>query len=111
MTPIEEKAQAYAEDKATALGLPPNNKFQPMYLSEVKKAIEAAYLQCANDILALPLSERLTEEEKEKIRSKYNEVKELSCAIGDNEMFAGDEAVFEWLFGSDFFKEGGNDGE
>lgn len=48
----------------------------------------------------------LSEEQREAIRKKYAEVKEISAVIGDNEFFAGDEAVFEWLFGSEFFKKG-----
>lgn len=104
MRTIEQKAQAYAEDKATALGLPPNNKFQPMYLNEVKKAIEAAYLAGTKDILSLPLCERLTEEEKEKIRGFYNGetfgeldfIELISC-----------RRILTALLGPDFFKEGG----
>lgn len=104
MTPIEEKAQAFAESQIDGMEFA-NEYERQCALNNYKYA----YLQGSNDILSLPLSERLTEEEKEKIRAKYNEVKELSLAIGDNEMFAGDEAVFEWLFGSDFLEEGGND--
>ena len=106
MTPIEEKAQAYAEDKATAIGLPPNNKFQPMYLSEVKKALEAAYLTGANAVLSLPLSERLTEEEKEKIRDEFKAWKQFA-GTKDDTMAKGAMAALVEVFSPDFFNEGG----
>lgn len=48
----------------------------------------------------------LSEEQREAIRAKYAEVKEISLVLGNSEIFAGDEAVFEWLFGSEFFKKG-----
>lgn len=48
----------------------------------------------------------LSEEQREAIRTKYAEVKEISLVLGNSEIFAGDEAVFEWLFGTEFFKKG-----
>ncbi len=48
----------------------------------------------------------LSEEQREAIRTKYAEVKEISLVLGNSEIFAGDEAVFEWLFGEEFFKKG-----
>lgn len=52
-------------------------------------------------LMQQPLSERLTEEEKEKIRAKYNELKSLNSI--SNEMFADDTAILDWLFGKDLF--------
>lgn len=48
----------------------------------------------------------LSEEQREAIRNKYAEVKEIPLVLGNSEIFAGDEAMFEWLFGSEFFKKG-----
>lgn len=45
----------------------------------------------------------LSEEQREAIRTKYAEVKEITLVLGNSEIFAGDEAVFEWLFGKEFF--------
>ena len=104
MTPTEEKAQAYAEKRTNELTrfseCPPRRN--------IECSIEQAYLAGANDILALPLSERLTEEEKEKIRGFYDGetfgeldfIELISC-----------RRILVSLLGSDFFKEGGNDGE
>lgn len=92
MPPIEEKAQAYAENVRGSLGLNPYNE------------IESAYLQGANDILSLPLCERLTEEEKVKIRALYCLT---NCDCGYAPVTIG---ALKQIFGSDFFKEGGNDG-
>ena len=114
MTPTEEKAQAYADTRYGKViddicrGIP-----------AVNDALRRAYLAGAKGILSLPLSERLTEEEKEKIRAMYKEteswleetrtpekihdpIRLIAVALQDR---------FEQIFGTDFFKEGGNDGE
>lgn len=64
---------------------------------------EECFIQGADWLMQQPLSERLTDEEKEKIRAKYNELKSLNAIT--NEMFADDTAILEWLFGADLFKE------
>ena len=69
----------------------------------IDELIESAFEKGAQWLMTQPLSDRLTEEEKEKIKAKYNELKSLNSIT--NEMFADDTAVLEWLFGSDLFKE------
>lgn len=54
-------------------------------------------------LLQQPLVERLSELEMVNIRKKYLELKELNSL--SNDMFSDDTAMFEWLFGKDFFKE------
>lgn len=76
-----------------------------------EKYINASYAFCnevfdgfisgADWLMQQPLSERLTDEEKEKIRAKYNELKSLNSI--SNEMFADDTAILDWLFGKDLF--------
>ncbi|MBD5332204.1 MAG: hypothetical protein HDR97_00425 [Bacteroides sp.] len=61
------------------------------------------FRQGADWIMQQPLSERLTEDEKEKIKAKYNELKSLNSIT--NEMFADDTAILEWLFGKGLFNE------
>ena len=65
-----------------------------------------AYLQGAKDILSLPLCERLTEEEKVKIRGFYNG--ETFGELDFLELISC-RRILASLLGSDFFKEGGND--
>lgn len=50
----------------------------------------------------------LTEEQREIIRTKYREMREVSIVLGNSEIFAGDEVIFEWLFGKKMFEKGGN---
>lgn len=104
MAKIEDKARDYAENKATALGLPPNNKFQPIYLSEVKKSLEAAYLQGAKDILALPLADRLTEDERESIIGWYNGRMDDIAKAEEKEaiLYRGEINMLRVLFGDGF---------
>ena len=56
-----------------------------------------------NWLLSQPLTDRLTDEEKERIKAKYNELKSLNSIT--NEMFADDTAILEWLFGKELFNE------
>ena len=114
MTPIEEKAQAYADTRYGKViddicrGTP-----------AVNVALKQAYLAGANAVLTLPLSERLTEEEKVKIRAMYKEAEEWLVETRTPEKIYDPIRLiavalqdrFEQIFGSDFFKEGGNDGE
>lgn len=65
--------------------------------------LQEVFERGADWLMQQPLSERLTEEEREKIRAKYNELKSLNSI--SNEMFADDTAILDWLFGADLFKE------
>ena len=44
----------------------------------------------------------LTEEQREAIRAKYLEIKKINDMTYG--MFLDDTALFEWLFGKDFFE-------
>ncbi|MBD5367291.1 MAG: hypothetical protein HDR82_09910 [Bacteroides sp.] len=63
--------------------------------------IEDAFEACAQWLMQQPLSDRLTDEEKERIKAKYNELKSLNSIT--NDMFADDTAILEWLFGKELF--------
>ena len=55
----------------------------------------------ASWLIQQPLADRMTDEEKEKIKAKFNELKSLNSIT--NEMFADDTAILEWLFGKELF--------
>lgn len=61
------------------------------------------FMHGANHIMALPLRDRLTEAEKEKIRAEYANTYPLDpdCGVA-NILIKG---VLERIFGADFFKE------
>lgn len=73
------------------------------YDAESRLCFIDGVVACADWLMQQPLSERLTDEEKEKIRAKYNELKSLNAIT--NKMFADDTAILDWLFGADLFKE------
>lgn len=58
----------------------------------------------ANYVYGLPLSSRLTEAEKERVRKEYANTypNDIDCGV-ENMLIQG---VLERIFGSDFFKEG-----
>ena len=77
-----------------------NNPFdEPAY----DKRFYDGFMACANWLMQQPLADRLTEEEKKKIKAKYNELKSLNSIT--NDMFDDDAAILEWLFGKDLFNE------
>lgn len=55
-------------------------------------------------VFALPLAERLTQEEKERVRAIYNR-KRFGTEYS-NEVKWMEKQLLEHLFGADFFKEG-----
>lgn len=63
------------------------------------------FVDGANALMLLPLSERLNEDEKERIRCNYVAARDGywdEC----NDMNIAVESVLESIFGADFFKEG-----
>lgn len=80
-----------------------NTEFQldELGYDKLEMLIEDAFIAGAKWYESLPLAEKLTEEEQEKIRAKYSELKKLNLIT--NDMFADDVAIFEWLFGTDMF--------
>ena len=66
-------------------------------------SVREAFKNGANWLMQQPLSDRLTEEEKERIKAKYNELKSLNSIT--NDMFADDTAILEWLFGKELFNQ------
>ena len=54
-------------------------------------------------LMQQPLADRLTDEEKERIKAKHSELKSLNSI--SNEMFADDTAILEWLFGKELFNK------
>lgn len=69
----------------------------------VRSIADKAFKAGASWLMQQPLSDRLTEAEKERIKAKYNELKSLNSIT--NDMFADDAAILEWLFGKDLFNE------
>lgn len=57
----------------------------------------------SNEVMAMPLSDRLTAEEKERVRKEYANTypNDIDCGV-ENMLIQG---VLERIFGSDFFKE------
>ena len=70
---------------------------------DLKPITKQAFKRGANWLMQQPLANRLTDEEKEKIKAKYNELKSLNSIT--NDMFADDTAILEWLFGKELFNE------
>lgn len=65
----------------------------------------------ANGFLALPLAQRMTAEEKERVRRIHMEFKYLYAKHKDSvfkfaEVYKGQYELLESIFGADFFKEG-----
>ena len=69
----------------------------------IDELVESAFEKGAQWLMQQPLADRLTEEEKEKIKAKYNELKSLNSIT--DEMFADDTAILEWLFDKELFNE------
>lgn len=70
------------------------------------EAISDAFESGAEYIMSLPLASRLTAEEKERVRTKYNAAK-IGATEFDSPECADLMDMLEDIFGADFFKEGG----
>lgn len=104
-TKAEERARAYADDTEKAIKeCYPNAADDAQFNAELAYN---AYLRSVEDIMELPLTERLTEEEKEKTRVFYEAMYGLKL---DTHQIGAVNIALEYLhgiFGTDFFKEGG----
>lgn len=61
-----------------------------------------------NYVLSLPLTERLTEEEKEQMRFTHKAANKFMVSANNPymaEVFKGQKCLLESIFGADFFKE------
>ena len=76
MKTIEEKAKAYAEK----YWLDYAQSTLPIPWTEVKESIKSIYLAGAAEALALPLADRLTEEEIERVTGLYLSPAEIEGA-------------------------------
>ena len=123
---IEEAAVGYAADKmCVALGLTPGciNRTDALIPKFCGRDIEEAYEDGENRIMSLPLSGRMTAEEKERVKGIYKEElgmaqhfhlkakasNDISCRqhyYGLREHYISRIILLEIIFGSDFFKEG-----
>ena len=88
---IEEAAKDYAYD----IG---DSDWECMRLQD-------AFIDGINHIMQLPLCDRLTAEEKERMRTKYNGAK-IGATEFDSPECADLMYILERIFGTDFFKEG-----
>lgn len=107
MKTIEEKAYEYAKEISLSYVV---FGASTLICDAIKEVAERAYLKCYEDIIEIPLSERLTEGEKTKVNHIYKSLcseemnacnYEESCASN-----RGKEVLYD-IFGADFFKEGG----
>lgn len=69
------------------------------------EAISDAFESGAEYIMSLPLASRLTVEEKERVRTKYNAAK-IGATEFDSPECADLMDILEDIFSTDFFKEG-----
>lgn len=78
-----------------------------IYNPELYDLIVDAYKASAERLMSLPLASRLTAEEKERVKAKYNAAK-IGATECDSVECAEFMDMLEDLFGADFFKEGGD---
>lgn len=104
MVTIEEKAQEYAKKTSLPYGV---FGASTQVCDAIKEVAEKAYLKCYEDIMALPLSEKLTEGEKVKIRKMFHEATEDASSDYVIIFRIGLCFALRSLFGFDFFKGGG----
>lgn len=113
---IEDAAVGYAADKmCVTLGLTPGciNRTDALIPKFCGRDIEEAYEDGENRIMSLPLSERLTAEEKDRVRKEYAEAQswldEKPTSDGYNSHLrvcaVAIQTRLESIFGSDFFKD------
>lgn len=102
MTTIEEKAQAYAW--SIQKGYFPNQCIPNDVIADEARI---AYIQCYKDIISQPLAERLTEEEKSKMRNMFNEALETAPCNEVGLFRVGILFTLRSIFGYDFFKDEG----
>lgn len=120
MSKIEGLAKEYAE------GIVDGLSFHHSSPREVGQMVEDAYMDGANTLMSFPLTDRLTAEEKERIKYYYEwyrenaewnrkkalELDKKEVTLGDS-MFIADSLyvyatkmnLLESIFGKDFFKE------
>jgi hypothetical protein len=71
-------------------------------------AIESLLIEFASELMKLPLADRLTESEKEKIREQYDEVRIFTENIDPceemSEYYLGQKVVLERIFGKELFE-------
>lgn len=72
-------------------------------------AIESLLIEFASELMKLPLADRLTDSEKEKIREQYDEVRiftENTDPCGEtSEYYMGQKVVLERIFGKELFEQ------
>lgn len=122
---IEEAAVGYAADKmCVALGLTPGciNRTDALIPKFCGRDIEEAYEDGENRIMSLPLSGRMTADEKERVRKEYANIlskaayyKSKMSKVDDPicithhcnslEFYVAQIKLLESIFGKNFFKE------
>lgn len=94
---IEEAAKAYVESADTwSYGYEENH--------DITEQMQESFKAGANHVYGLPLSQRLTAEEKERMRKEYANTYPLDPDCGVANILI--QGVLERIFGKDFFKEG-----
>lgn len=101
---IEELAKQYAEDMCPigdycgGVYDEQRNCDLPIYIDDAKSVLEWLFNK--------PLGDRLTAEEKERVRKEYWQAAKDWIGIGDARGYCRTCIALEEVFGADFFKEG-----
>mgnify|MGYP001308003279 CR=1 FL=1 len=100
---IEELAKQYAEDMCPigdycgGVYDEQRNSDLPIYADDAKSVLSWLFSK--------PLSQRLTAEEKERVRKEYWQAARDWIGIGDARVYCRTCVALESIFGADFFKE------
>lgn len=106
---IEEAAREYADN---AYYPAPDYGWYESDDEQMKEVLADAFKAGANRVYELPLSDRMTAEEKERVRRMYKGLKSLYAEQKGSvfrfaEVYKGKYELLESIFGADFFKEEG----
>ena len=100
---IEEAANEYADN---AYYPAPDYGWYESDDEQMKECLADTFKAGANYVYGLPLAQRLTAEEKERVRKEYWQAARDWIGIGDARGYCRTCVALESIFGSDFFKEG-----
>lgn len=95
MNNLKTKARSYANTALKAYG---DVTIIGLFISDIVKAVEDAYIQGAKDAMRLPLSDKLSDRETRDIKTIYTAAKDRL----DQPFAAGYCQAIERIFGRDF---------
>lgn len=106
MSKIEEAANEYADN---AYYPAPDYGWYESDDEQMKECLSDTFKAGANHVYGLPLAQRLTAEEKERVRKihrDYHQKWDCSCNDRESERSFYCFSLLERIFGKEFFKEG-----